>query len=1167
MMNTPCMRRSFLGIILVCILLFYPLISKAASQLEPLPERFDLRNVDGAAYIGPVKNQGPIGSCYGFAAAAAAEGTYNRANNLFNGNAETFSESFIIWSLSQKYTGFYGGDGANYDYDELQGLVDYGIVRAAVFPYVTSDPGPGNYHWDAPRVQFAGWHRAPANDIDTIKRLIKTFGAVDAAVLVDDDFGAYAGGIFVNGYTTADDPVAYYTTTNHSISLIGWDDAAQVWILRNSWGSDWGEAGYMRIGYQSAGVATAVAYLHYGSWTGETFHLVNAEAISAIPAYSSGQIVARGIYEWGGNDASITNSGSITAIADVATGNTYVQGIFLWAGDQGLVENQGTIESAAATGAGEATAYGISLQGNRILNTGTITARAASDNGQRATAYGAHFFGFDSTATFENRGTITTEANTPNGWAYGLFSSKAARITNSGTITATASDEAYGIISDGSNTLVENTYTINATATATQGTAIGIYLNRGSANNQGTINALSEGAAYGIVAFDAEGIANTGEVKAVATAVDSYGIYSYGTTLINNGGSIFAQAGSGGATGLRADDGDVINDGSILAQSDSSYAQGVAMYIGGTLTNNGTISGVSGSGASSGVVMRAGNLVNYGTIAAFGNNGIGVAPANQTSKSMNITNSGTISGGSCAIMTGSGKDSVTVEGGVVAGGRYAIYTGAGDDTVTVKGGEISGRIDMGEGMDALTVSGNGNAQFNFSLNRDTASSAQVANAETVTIADDTSLAVRVAQTSNIKNNDQFLIVDATTLTVDPLKLSIINDNALPMFSFAAGKSGNQLLLTALRDGTFYRQRSGNASLGTVLDDMANTATGDMAAVLGALDRSGNAANARKLEPNVNQGVVQASFATAGQYTNTVMGRIGQVLAARTQDGSMTGGEAARDGVWALGFGSYLHQGTTTTSDGYTANVWGVSLGYDSYLFEKGILGFSIGYARNNVTTNDVNTRTDADSYQGSIYGSLAGDAYYLNAVLSFAYNRYDAARHIAFSAIDRTAKSHYGGEQYSGYLEGGYAFKNSGFVLTPLISLEVMRLYLEDYEEMEAGTLNLNVDRQRYNLFQTGLGAKASYPIRQKSLQIIPELHAKWLYDFAGDAQQATSTFTGGGASFVTRGFEPPRSSGNVGAKLTIMTQSNWTVSVNYDLEMKTDFYGHNGWINVRFEF
>jgi outer membrane autotransporter protein len=606
----------------------------------------------------------------------------------------------------------------------------------------------------------------------------------------------------------------------------------------------------------------------------------------------------------------------------------------------------------------------------------------------------------------------------------------------------------------------------------------------------------------------------------------------------------------------------LINSGTITAPGANGTA--VAAWAGDTvIINTGTITGTGYAivtAAGKDKVVVTGGSVSGGTTAI----------ETGTGKDKVVVKGGAISGGEYAIKTGSGNDKIKIKGGVVAGGEYAIHTGAGDDKLTVKGGEIIGKIDMGAGTDTFTVSGQKNATFNFTLNRDTPASPQVANAETVTIADGTIIAVRVAGATNIKNNDRFLIADATALTVDPTKLAINND-AIPMVNFSAGTSGNQLFLTALRDTAFYGQRVGNASLGFILDSLANTATGDMAFVLGALDSSGDPAGAKQMQPTVNNGPIQASFGTVSQYTNTVLNRIGQVVAARTEGigmtGISTGDETAQSGVWAQGFGSYLHQGATGASQGYTADVWGISFGYDRHLFQNMIAGFSGAFARNNVTTNDVNTRTDADSYQGSLYGSLAKDAWYLDAIASFAYNRYDASRHIVFAGIDRTAKSDYGGYQYSGYFEGGYTFKASGLLLTPLVSVQAMRLNLDDYTETQAGALNLKVDRQRYNLFQTGVGAKVAYPVSKKNLKITPELHAKWLYDFAGDAQQATSTFTGGGASFVTTGFEPPRTSGNIGAKLTIMTESNWSVSLNYDFEMKQDFYSHNGWVNLRYEF
>ena len=531
-------------------------------------------------------------------------------------------------------------------------------------------------------------------------------------------------------------------------------------------------------------------------------------------------------------------------------------------------------------------------------------------------------------------------------------------------------------------------------------------------------------------------------------------------------------------------------------------------------------------------------LINSGTITAPGANGTAVSA--WTGDTV-IVNTGTITG------TGNG---------------YAIKTGPGNDTLTINGGRIDGSIDLGTGAN----------RFVFTVNKDTANTPLIVNAKAISLNGNT-VAVKVSPAGSIRNNEQFLIVQATNPIVYTTPLSIVNDPAAPMLTFTDVQSADKLnfYLVAARDNSFYQRQSGNASLGAVLDNLANTATGDMAFVLGALDRSGDPAGAMQMQPTVNNGTIQSSFGTIGQHTNTVINRIAQVSAAAKEGigmtGISTGDHTAQNGSWAQGFVSYLHQDAAGSNNGYTANVRGIVLGYDTHLFKQVIAGFSLGFAQNDISTNDPGTRTDAESYQGSLFGSLARDAFYLDAVLSFAYNRYDASRHIVFAGIDRTAKSDYGGQQYSGYLEGGYTLKAAGLLVTPLLSIQMMRLHLENYTETGAGDLSLKTDRQQYNLFQTGLGAKVAYPVVQNGLRITPELHAKWLYDFAGDPQQATSSFTGGGASFVTAGFELPRSSGNLGAKLTLMTQSNWSVSLNYDFEIKSDFYSHNGWINLRYEF
>lgn len=126
-----------------------PLARHLAKQL---PDQFDWRDHNGHSYIGPIRDQGSCGSCYAFAACAAAEGTYNWAYSKYDDNCSDFSESFIIWCLGRldEYAPhFYGCEGADYDYYELEALTAEGLCSEDDFPYTTSDPGSCT-HWGRP---------------------------------------------------------------------------------------------------------------------------------------------------------------------------------------------------------------------------------------------------------------------------------------------------------------------------------------------------------------------------------------------------------------------------------------------------------------------------------------------------------------------------------------------------------------------------------------------------------------------------------------------------------------------------------------------------------------------------------------------------------------------------------------------------------------------------------------------------------------------------------------------------------------------------------------------------------------------------------------------------------------------------------------------------------
>lgn len=280
-----------------------------------IPTSFDWRSYNGHSYIGPVRDQGGCGSCYAFGATAAAEGSYNLATGRYDSNTADFSESYIAWCLgamSAYSSHFSGCNGADYDYMELQALVDIGTIDDSYFPYVeTTTQSCPSAATNAPKTKFTSWSRVACSDAAAIKTAIMTYGVVDAAVYVSTSFQNYTGGVYTDSYTACSTSPCYNTPTNHAIALVGWGTDAtygDYWILRNSWGNTWGESGYMRLAVNAARVSCSVCYMVYQD-DGTTAPTVTSNEVSAIADNSAtcgGNITSNG-------GATITASGLVYA--------------------------------------------------------------------------------------------------------------------------------------------------------------------------------------------------------------------------------------------------------------------------------------------------------------------------------------------------------------------------------------------------------------------------------------------------------------------------------------------------------------------------------------------------------------------------------------------------------------------------------------------------------------------------------------------------------------------------------------------------------------------------------------------------------------------------------------------------------------------------------------
>jgi hypothetical protein len=101
--------------------------------------------------------------------------------------------------------------------------------------------------------------------VTALKKAIYDHGPLSVAVCVGTNFQYYRSGVF-NANETCSGGV------NHAVTLVGWNDDQGTdkgyWILKNSWGTGWGDSGYMNIRYGVSKVGYAANFIDFSQCSG-----------------------------------------------------------------------------------------------------------------------------------------------------------------------------------------------------------------------------------------------------------------------------------------------------------------------------------------------------------------------------------------------------------------------------------------------------------------------------------------------------------------------------------------------------------------------------------------------------------------------------------------------------------------------------------------------------------------------------------------------------------------------------------------------------------------------------------------------------------------------------------------------------------------------------------
>lgn len=223
--------------------------TKAAASLAfavPLPASVDWRSRNGSNFITPVRDQGPCGSCVAFGAIAAMEAQFQIRDNDPSSGID-LSEADLFYCTAEAKEGRACG-GLNQGWwpsNALLALQNDGVVDEACFPYTAGDQPCNTCADAASRVNNLSSFSTLTTPF-AMKSWLASTGPLVTTINVYDDFVHYGGGIYKH--------VTGGLGGGHCMCVVGYDDDRGCWILKNSWNTWWGDAGFISIAYGEVAV-------------------------------------------------------------------------------------------------------------------------------------------------------------------------------------------------------------------------------------------------------------------------------------------------------------------------------------------------------------------------------------------------------------------------------------------------------------------------------------------------------------------------------------------------------------------------------------------------------------------------------------------------------------------------------------------------------------------------------------------------------------------------------------------------------------------------------------------------------------------------------------------------------------------------------------------------
>ncbi|KAK8383405.1 hypothetical protein O3P69_019055 [Scylla paramamosain] len=226
------------------------------NSIEPIPLTGDYEWIPSSidwrqkGAVTGVKSQLQCASGWAFATTGSLEGQlYRHSQRLISMSEQNLIDCCHLC---------YGCSGGRMDYAFTYIMQNGGLDSEVAYPYEARD-AVCRYHPSASVTRIRGYSAIPSGDENALKNAVALIGPIAVAIDASlSSFHYYTHGVYY-------DPHCSPTQLTHGALIVGYgrESGRDYWLVKNSWGTNWGDKGYIKMARNlnnNCGIATSASY-------------------------------------------------------------------------------------------------------------------------------------------------------------------------------------------------------------------------------------------------------------------------------------------------------------------------------------------------------------------------------------------------------------------------------------------------------------------------------------------------------------------------------------------------------------------------------------------------------------------------------------------------------------------------------------------------------------------------------------------------------------------------------------------------------------------------------------------------------------------------------------------------------------------------------------------